>query len=108
MKKQFRLQKSWEFDNVIKHKKQVVNKFLIVYFKEASEFKVGITVPKKFCNAVYRNYYKRQLKAIFHELNVYHLNYHFVVILRKDFLTRTYKTKFDTTKRLIKKVENGK
>ncbi|MCS4536621.1 MULTISPECIES: ribonuclease P protein component [unclassified Mycoplasma] len=105
MKKQYRLQKSWEFDSVIKNKQQVINKFLIVYYQPAQSFKVGITVPKKFCNAVYRNYYKRQLKSIIHSLNMYDLNFHFVVILRKDFLNQDYDTKHKTTERLFSKIK---
>lgn len=108
MKKQYRLQKSWDFDAVIKSKKQVINKFLIIYYKPAKEFKVGITVPKKFCNAVLRNYCKRQLKSIIHKMNIYNMNFHFVIILRKDFLNQTFQTKLATTEGLIKKIKYGK
>ncbi|TQC51555.1 ribonuclease P protein component [Mycoplasmopsis mucosicanis] len=108
MKKQYRLQKSWEFDNVIKGKKQLINKYLIIYYLPAEDFRVGITIPKKFANAVMRNYYKRQLKSIIHTLNIYDLKFHFVVILRKEFLNQTYKTKLDTTEGLFKKIKNGK
>ncbi|AIA29191.1 ribonuclease P protein component [Mycoplasmopsis californica] len=108
MKKQYKLQKSWDFDAVIKSKKQVINKFLIIYYKPAKEFKVGITVPKKFCNAVLRNYYKRQLKSIIHKMNIYNMNFHFVIILRKDFLNQTFQTKLATTEGLIKKIKYGK
>lgn len=108
MKKQYRLQKSWEFDSVIKTKEQLINKYLIVYFKKSQNFKMGITVPKKFCGAVQRNFYKRQLKSIMHSLNLYHCKYHFVVIIRKDFLNLSYKEKLDTTERLLKKLKHEK
>ncbi|WP_029608588.1 ribonuclease P protein component [Mycoplasma simbae] len=108
MKKIFRLQKSWEFDAVIKTKKQVVNKYMIIYFRPATEFKAGITVPTKFCNAVLRNYYKRQMKSIIHSLNIYDMKFHLVVILRKEFLNQKFKTKLLTTEGLIKKIRYGK
>ncbi|MBU4693482.1 ribonuclease P protein component [Mycoplasma zalophidermidis] len=106
MKKEFRLQKSWEFDNVIKGKKQIINKYLIIYYQPANDFKVGITIPKKFCNAVYRNFYKRQLKSVIHSLGLYDWKYHFVVILRKEFLNQKYQTKLETTERLFKKINH--
>ncbi|EGV00473.1 ribonuclease P protein component [Mycoplasmopsis columbina] len=106
MKKIYRLQKSWEFDSVIKSKQQILNKYLIVYYKEHDNFKIGITVPKKFCNAVYRNYYKRQLKSIVHSLNIYDWKYHFVLILRKEFLNQSYEVKLETTRKLFNKLKN--
>lgn len=106
MKKIYRLQKSWEFDSVIKTKQQVINKFLIVYYKQSDDFRMGITVPKKFCNAVHRNYYKRQLKSIIHSLNLYDLKFHFVLILRKEFLNQDYKVKLETTRKLFNKIKN--
>ncbi|MGY5139128.1 ribonuclease P protein component [Mycoplasmopsis gallinarum] len=108
MKKIYRLQKSWEFDAVIKNKQQHVNKYLIVYYKPSENFKIGITVPKKFCNAVQRNYYKRQLKAIINSLGIYDLKMHFVLILRKDFLDQDFSIKLDTTRKLFNKIKNGK
>ncbi|EIN14885.1 Ribonuclease P protein component [Mycoplasmopsis agalactiae 14628] len=104
MKKEFRLQKSWEFDEIIKSKKQFANNFLVLYYKEANSFKLGITVPKKFCNAVLRNYYKRQVKAIIHKLNVYDFKFHCVLILRKEFLNEKFEAKFSATQKLFNKL----
>ncbi|WP_406617722.1 ribonuclease P protein component [Mycoplasmopsis lipophila] len=108
MKKIYRLQKNWQFEEVINGKKQLINKYLVIYFLPSKEFKIGITVPKKFCNAVKRNYYKRQLKAIIHSLNIYEMKYKFVFILRKEFLNQNYKVKLDTTKKLFEKIKYGK
>ncbi|WP_029512762.1 ribonuclease P protein component [Mycoplasmopsis iners] len=105
MKKIYRLQKSWEFDSVIKTKQQLINKYLIVYYKPSDNFRIGITVPKKFCNAVYRNYYKRQLKSIVHSLNLYDLKYDFVLILRKEFLNQNFAVKLETTRKLFEKIK---
>ncbi|KUH47597.1 ribonuclease P protein component [Mycoplasmopsis meleagridis] len=108
MKKIYRLQKSWEFENVIKTKNQVFDKNLIIYFKPSDNFKIGITVPKKFCNAVYRNYCKRQLKSIINSLNFYNLKYHMVMIVRKNFLNISYAEKLEKTRKLFEKIQHGK
>lgn len=105
MKKEYRLQKSWEFESIIKGKKQFVNKYLVLYYQPADDFKLGITVPKKFCNAFLRNYYKRQLKAIVHSLNIYDIKYHCVLILRKEFLNEGYGVKYNATKKLFNKLK---
>ncbi|SJZ56830.1 ribonuclease P protein component [Mycoplasmopsis verecunda] len=95
MKKQYRLRKNWEFNNVLNSGKKncIANKYLIVYYVKSNSFRAGITVPKKFANAVGRNLYKRQLRAIVHELNLYDLNYDFVLIVRKDFIETKYAVK---------------
>ncbi|AAZ44007.1 ribonuclease P protein component [Mycoplasmopsis synoviae] len=93
MKKQYRLRKNWEFDLVLKNKKFIANKYVIVYYKKASAFKVGITVPKKFANSVGRNYHKRQMKAIVHKMNLYNYPYEMVIIIRKNFINCNFLTK---------------
>ncbi|QGZ97392.1 ribonuclease P protein component [Mycoplasma sp. NEAQ87857] len=109
MKKEYRLKKNWEFNQVINTKQQFLNRFLIVYYKKSTSLKIGITVPKKFANSVGRNFYKRQLRAILHDLNLYDLNYEFVIIARKDFVVSDFKTKKDEINKLFEKFrKNGK
>ncbi|VEU70063.1 ribonuclease P protein component [Mycoplasmopsis glycophila] len=103
MKKIYRLKKNWEFNEVINSKKQIINKYVIVYYKNADAFKVGITVPKKFANSVGRNLYKRQLRAILHEIKLYDLRYEFVIIARKDFLETKYAHKKAEIQKLFEK-----
>lgn len=103
MKKIYRLKKNWEFNDVINSKKQIINKYVIVYYKNADAFKVGITVPKKFANSVGRNLYKRQLRAILHEIKLYDLCYEFVIIARKDFLETKYANKKAEIQKLFEK-----
>lgn len=108
MKKEFRLQKNWEFEEIINSKQQIINKYLVVYYVKSKEFKIGITIPKKFCNAVQRNYQKRQLKSIIHSLKVYDFNFKFVFIIRKDFLNLDYETKHKITLKVFEKLKHGK
>ncbi|MGZ9756814.1 ribonuclease P protein component [Mycoplasma sp. 4423] len=103
MKKQYRLRKNWDFQRIINNNKYVSNKYLVIYYAESSSFHAGITVPKKFENAVGRNYNKRQLKAIIHEIKIYDLNYDFVLIVRKDFIANDYATKKQSIAKLFEK-----
>ncbi|MHA3796243.1 ribonuclease P protein component [Mycoplasma sp. VS31B] len=105
MKKQYRLRKNWEFNNVLNSGKKncLANKYLIVYSIKSESFRAGLTVPKKFANAVGRNLYKRQLRAIVHELNLYDLNYDFVLIVRKDFIEADYATKKTAVAKIFEK-----
>ncbi|UWV82277.1 ribonuclease P protein component [Mycoplasmopsis cynos] len=83
MQKQFRLKKNWDFQKVIDNKKYVANKYLIIYFLESNEFKIGITIPKKFENSVGRNYNKQQIKAILNQMDILGYKYHFVFIAQR-------------------------
>ncbi|ADE19395.1 ribonuclease P protein component [Mycoplasma crocodyli] len=106
MKKQYRLQKNWEFNDLIQKNKQFSNNYLVSYFERSESLKVGITIPKKFANAVWRNYYKRQLRAILHELNIYEFKFHFVFIIRKDFLKAEYAIKKQSIQKMLEKFKN--
>ncbi|MFU2193036.1 ribonuclease P protein component [Mycoplasma sp. 4079] len=105
MKKQYRLKKNWEFEDVINARQGnfVSNRYLIIYFKRRKNFAAGITVPKKFAKAVGRNFFKRQLRAIMHELNLYHLKYHFVLIVRKEFMKEDFAIKKQHIAKLFEK-----
>ncbi|WLP85557.1 ribonuclease P protein component [Mycoplasma seminis] len=105
MKKQYRLRKNWEFNNVLNSGKKncLANKYLIVYSVKSNTFRAGLTVPKKFANAVGRNLYKRQLRAIIHDLNLYDLNYDFVFIVRKDFINSDFQVKKEAIAKLFEK-----
>ncbi|VEU58628.1 ribonuclease P protein component [Mycoplasmopsis gallinacea] len=103
MKKIYRLKKNWEFNEILNSKKQLLNRFVIIYYKESNNFKIGITVPKKFANSVGRNLYKRQLRAIIHDLNIYDYKYEFVIIARKDFVEEDFATKQKEINKLFEK-----
>lgn len=108
MKKINRLTKNWEFNEVIASKNQIVNKFLIVYYQRSNSLKVGLTVPKKFANAVKRNYYKRQLRAILQICEIQDLNLKIVIIVRKEFIETDYATKKQAIINLFEKFKNEK
>ncbi|PAF54874.1 ribonuclease P protein component [Mycoplasmopsis agassizii] len=93
MKRTFILKKNWEFQKIIDNKTQINNKNLVIYYKKATEFKVGISVPKKFANAVNRNYNKRVIKSILDGFNYQALNFTLVIITRKNFFNLSYEKK---------------
>lgn len=67
MKKQYRVKKSYEIENIIKNKQSVGNKYFNLYKKENCEttnFRYAISVGKKIGNAVRRNRVKRQVRSI--------------------------------------------
>ncbi|UUD36096.1 ribonuclease P protein component [Mycoplasmopsis citelli] len=108
MKKENRLKKNWEFNEIIDLKKQFLNKYIIVYYQESDILKVGLTVPKKFAIAVKRNYYKRQLRAILQNIGIQNFNYKFVIIVRKEFLLASFEQKEKAIKELFEKFKNEK
>ncbi|WP_322902540.1 ribonuclease P protein component [Mycoplasmopsis felis] len=107
MKKEYRLKKNWDFQNVIKQNNFLQNKYLVIYFVKSEKLRIGITVPKKFENSVGRNFNKRQLKAIIREINIFDLSYDFVLIIRKEFCNTSFKIKKEGIKKLFEKFINN-
>ncbi|MBN3534808.1 ribonuclease P protein component [Mycoplasma procyoni] len=108
MKRNNRLKKNWEFQEIIKSKQQVVTKHLIVYYQKSNEFQLGISVPKKFANAVMRNYYRRQIKAIMNDYDYNSILYKTVLILRKGFLSLDFSQKKEEIIKIYERLRNGK
>lgn len=87
MKKENIIKKNLEFQKIIGSKKQLINKFLIFYYVEFDGFEVGISIPRKFANAVKRNLIKRQIKWIIKSFVDYKkIKNKIVLIVRKDFI----------------------
>ncbi|ATO31128.1 ribonuclease P protein component [Mycoplasmopsis bovirhinis] len=106
MKKEFRLSKNWDFEKIINKKQYFANDFLIIYYQKSPDCQIGITIPKKFEDSVGRNFYKRQLKAILRELNIFNLKFHLVIIARKKFCDSLYLVKKTATQKLFEKLRN--
>ncbi|MGL4183864.1 MAG: ribonuclease P protein component [Metamycoplasmataceae bacterium] len=104
------LKKNWEFQSILNTKKQIVSQYLILYYQPTNQnFVIGISIPKKFANAVKRNYLKRQIKVIIKNSNYFSLKYRVVLIIRKDFINLTFKQKEEAILKLIERLTlNGK
>ncbi|WKX02486.1 ribonuclease P protein component [Candidatus Mycoplasma mahonii] len=94
------LRKNYDFQKVINLGNQKVSKYLILYMREnQKELKVGISVSKKFANAVYRNKYKRQVRHLLDILNLYSKKMDVVLIVRRPFLKLSFTRKLDEIKK---------
>ncbi|RLL41734.1 ribonuclease P protein component [Oceanobacillus piezotolerans] len=71
MKKQYRIKKNSEFQQVFNKGKSFANRQLVIYYLERTDqvhFRIGLSVGKKIGNAVTRNRIKRYLRQAFQEL----------------------------------------
>lgn len=108
MKKQYSLKSNIEFGKILSKGKNFANKHLIVNYQDADEFKLGISVPKKLGNAVFRNYNKRVVKEIIPKLEVYDIKKHIVIIVRQAFIDLPMSEKQIVLENTFNKLINGK
>lgn len=90
------IKKNWQFEALISpNSNQIVTNELVVYYQIFDFFEVGISIPKKFANAVKRNYYKRQIKTILQESikTKKFPNLRVVFISRRPFLNLSFSKK---------------
>ncbi len=93
MKKNEIVKKTQEFQNIIRNKKQFVSNNLILYYIKNDSFQIGISIPKKFINAVGRNYLRRQIRMIVSNIDYSNIKYKIILIIRKDYMQLTYEQK---------------
>ncbi len=118
MKKKYSLTKNHTFNEVLKTGfKKNTNFFLLSKLKKSSEqnlgLSLGISVPKKYGNSVFRNKQKRQIKVIIAEIinEIENINYNVVILIREPFLSLDFIQKKEIiTKNLREflKTKNGK
>lgn len=107
MLKDNRLRKNWQFQDIIDKNKQIVTKGLVVYFipNDLNRLRVGISVSKKFENAVGRNRQRRQVRAALDLLpNQFIKSFDIVIILRKPFLTMEFDKKKNALKEVLERL----
>lgn len=105
MKKENIVKKNWEFQKIILLKKQLINKYLIIYYIKNKKFEIGISIPKKFANAVGRNYLKRQIKSILDKnININDVHYKIILIVRKDFIELPFAKKEEQVIKMFDKL----
>ena len=106
MKKINRLRKNHDFQRVINSKKSIVSKNLVIYFipNKESGARVGISISKKFTNAVGRNKIRRQVRALLDEINIYAMTYDIVLIIRRPFMSASYSEKLISLKKQLERM----
>ena len=91
MKKINILQKSDDFERIIKNNKSYKYKDYIIYIEKNTDeiYHFGLSVGKKIGNAVIRNKVKRQLKSIIDKKS-YQTGFNCIIIVGKGILNRNY------------------
>ena len=72
MRKEYRIKKNKEFQEIFKNGKSVANRQFVIYTLNKPNqfhFRIGLSVSKKIGNAVTRNQIKRYVRQTFHELD---------------------------------------
>lgn len=99
MKKERRILKGFEFQEIINQKKFVVNQSFVVYYKMKIEdhARVGISVGKRLGKATQRNKIKRQVRMMFQDMLNLSLKNDMICIVRAGYYQHT----FDENKKLL-------
>ncbi len=108
MKKQYSLKSKIQFNKVLNKGKKISSQYFLISYRNANEFKVGISVPKKLGNAVFRNYNKRVIKNIIPQLDVYNINKDIVIVVRNKFIGLSIEDKTNILREQFNKINNGK
>ncbi len=107
MKKQYSLKSKIQFNKVLNKGNKISTQYFLISYVDASQFKIGISVPKKLGNAVFRNYNKRVIKNIIPKLDIYNQNKEIVLVVRKKFTMLSIEDKEKIMKEQLNKI-NGK
>ena len=84
MKKEYRVKKSQDFDNIIRKKQSFANRQFVIYYQEnkLDHMRLGISVSKKLGKAHERNKLKRYVRESFKTRKVFLKNYDIIIIVR--------------------------
>ena len=85
MKKEYRVKRSQDFDNIIRKKQSFANRQFVIYYQKNNldHMRLGISVSKKLGNAVTRNRIKRLIRHVLIKHQAFLTSDDFVVIARK-------------------------
>lgn len=106
MKKDYRIKDSREFKQIMNNKIFYADPSFTIYVKKRKEDKarIGISVSKKYGNAVVRNKIKRQIRMMVQKLYDFDENFDTIILVRANYLSNTYETNEKRLEKLLKKV----
>lgn len=93
MRKLYVVKNARDFEKIIKTGKLAKNKSFIIYYSDNDlpYNRYGISVGKKLGNAVYRNKYKRKIRAIIDNYKKNYINHQdYIIILRRSAKDKEY------------------
>ena len=110
MKRKYRLLKNEDFKVVLDHRQNVSRgNYTIYYYKnDLDHARVGVSVSSKLGTSVVRHKIKRQFVSMIDEILNFNLNYDVIIIARKKFLDMSYKENYDSLKKDIEKIFEGR
>ena len=86
MKKINIVKENRDFDRIIKNNSPFRYKSFLIYIERGQDnYKFGISVSKKLCNAVGRNKIKRQIRSIIEKYN-YNKDFNCIIIARRSIM----------------------
>ena len=94
MRKLYIVKENTDFEKIIKDGKCIKNKYYVIHhLKNNLPYdRYGISVSKKLGNAVFRNKYKRRIRSIIDNYKKLYINNEdYIIILRKDAISKDYK-----------------
>lgn len=105
MKKQYSLKSKIEFNKILNKGKKIRSKYFLISYKPSNEFKIGISIPKKLGNAVFRNYNKRIIKQTLPQIDLYDQNFHIVLVAKKEYTNLSIDAKQKVLINELKKID---
>ena len=111
MKKERRIKKNEEFQEIIQSAEKKTSALYVLYYRKKKEEKnrIGIAVPKKLGHAVDRNLIKRQVRMIVEECGALEKDLDMIVVVRKGYDVKDYQKSKNSFQTMLNHItmENG-
>ena len=109
MKKSNIVKDNKKFNRIIDTGKKLVGNYFIIYYKDNNlkYSRYGISVGTKLGNAVTRNKYKRKIRMIITENNLYNYNKDIIILMRKQGLNKSYQELNNNLLKLIQSIKEN-